>query len=212
MIKRIAIVLLLAAGLGPSMSCSTVPKEAVELSYTMGQDLEEVHASYRSMVQIHFSGIRAEVERKINEVYLPAYLFGTGIENPGFVKSGELEQWVQEKDVEGVTKWALIAVTTIDNRRREELEPFNAKEKELLAEIDESFDCLTRANATITAHLNSLREVEEVQDQALKALNLDGLRKSIQKKLDTVSDDAADMTARFDVMQKAADAFGQTMK
>ena len=54
-----------------------------------------------------------------------------------------------------------------------------------------SFANTSWANATITAHLNSLREVQEVQDQALQALHVKDLRDKINKALVTASDKAA---------------------
>jgi predicted nucleic acid-binding Zn-ribbon protein len=56
--------------------------------------------------------------------------------------------------------------------------------------VDESFARLIRANATITAHLNSIRTVQEVQDEALRSLKLADLRDEINKRLVEASEKA----------------------
>ena len=107
-----------------------------------------------------------------------------------------------------VRQWAQSAIGQIDKKKAELLDPLNAKETELTASIDDAFGQLNRGNATITAHLNSLRKVQEVQDEALAAVHLKDLRDKIDDSLVQVSDEAAkglDQVRKADGIVKKAE-------
>lgn len=167
--------------------CATVPKEVVELSYRMGEDLEAVHSSYITLIRRHFDGLRAQSMAVLEDKWTPAFL-------KDFIQRGELVKSAQSSDpkivLEDVQDWASVAIDTIEAKRRELLEPINKDEEGLLKAVDEAFGRLTLANATITAHLNSLRKVQEVQDETLKALNLKNLREKIDAALVSASEKA----------------------
>jgi len=90
----------------------------------------------------------------------------------------------------GVRLWAEVAVEEIEKKKKELIDPIDKNEKELLNSIDEVFAQLIRANAAITAHLNSIRKVKEVQDEALQALKVKDLRDKINNGLIFASDEA----------------------
>ncbi|MDP8237783.1 MAG: hypothetical protein P9X24_01720 [Candidatus Hatepunaea meridiana] len=52
--------------------CTTIPKEVVELSYTMGHDLEALRQSYRTLITTHFDLLRKQREDFIVNDYIPA--------------------------------------------------------------------------------------------------------------------------------------------
>jgi hypothetical protein len=91
---------------------------------------------------------------------------------------------------EGVSTWVEVAIGEVEKKKRELLIPIDQDEKALMASVDESFARLIRANATITAHLNSIRTVQEVQDEALRSLKLADLRDEINKRLVEASEKA----------------------
>ena len=160
--------------------CATVPKEVVELSYTVGQDLEAVHLSYRSLLQKHFESLRIQTLTYLENRWIPIYL-------NEFIKSGDLIALAKDPDpvktFEGVSAWVEVAIEEIENKKKQLLNPIEQDEKALLESVDEAFDRLIWANATITAHLNSIRKVKEVQDEALAALKLKDLRDQINHQL-----------------------------
>jgi hypothetical protein len=157
-------------------ACATVPKEVVELSYVVGQDLKELHQSYRTLVRTHFDGLRAQTDQFLQTRWTPLWL-------KEFIADGELIQKVKGSDpvqvLEDVQLWTEVAIEEIQDKRRELIEPIDKDEQDLLTSVDEAFARVTVANSTITAHLNSLRQVQEVQDQALQALRLGDLRGKI---------------------------------
>lgn len=167
--------------------CATVPKEVVELSYVIGQDIDAIHASHRELIRKHFEALRVQTTIFLETRWVPAYL-------AGFIKNGELVTMAKDPDpvkaYEGVSAWVEVAVEEIEKKKKELLSPIDRDEKALLATVDESFARLSKANTTITAHLNSIRKVQEVQNEALKSLKLADLRGEINKRLIEASERA----------------------
>ncbi|HEY3489820.1 MAG TPA: hypothetical protein VGK27_06840 [Candidatus Deferrimicrobiaceae bacterium] len=160
--------------------CATVPKEVVQLSYTVGQDIEAVHVSYKALIREHFDSLRTQTTTYIDTRWTPAYL-------GDFIKSGDLVAMAKDPDplkaFEGVSTWAEVAIEDIEKKKKELLTPIEQDERALQASVDDAFARLIRANATITAHLNSIRKVQEVQDETLKSLKLADLRDEVNQKL-----------------------------
>ena len=169
------------------LGCASVPKEVVELSYTVGQDLNAVYLSYRQLIQTHFDGLRKQATDFLDNKWTPAYI-------KKFIKKGKLVERATNSDPNmvllGVRLWAEVAVEEIEKKKKELIDPIDKNEKELLNSIDEVFAQLISANAAITAHLNSIRKVKEVQDEALQALKVKDLRDKINNGLIFASDKA----------------------
>ncbi|MFZ5862383.1 MAG: hypothetical protein ACOYXR_06065 [Nitrospirota bacterium] len=167
------------------VACASVPKEVVELSYVVGHDLDAVRISYRTLIHTHFDDLRSRANAFLEDQWVPAFL-------SDFVQRGQLVENARGSDpravLEDVSIWAESAMEEINDKRRVLIEPIDRDEASLMSSVDEAFDRLTRANATITAHLNSLRKVQEVQDEALKSLRLQDLREVIDQRLVAASD------------------------
>lgn len=174
-------------------SCSTVPKEVVELSYAMGNDLQVVHTSYIELVNRNFDAFRQKRLDYLEQEWKPLFI-------KRFIKNARLVDIAQGKVVwspsqkkfvappqtgkeaallKSVMFWSNAAINEIEKKRRKLIEPLDKDQEELIKAVNEAFTRLYRANATITAHLNSLREVQEVQDEALEAMDLKDLRDKI---------------------------------
>jgi hypothetical protein len=109
--------------------CATVPKEVVELSYTMGQDLSAVHSSYRKLVCTHFAGLRAQTNSFLENRWIPTFL-------EDFIQRGGLVQSAKGADaklvLEEVHDWAEVALETIEEKKKELINPINSDEEALL--------------------------------------------------------------------------------
>jgi hypothetical protein len=167
--------------------CATVPKETVELSYAIGQDLDAVHASYTNLIHKHFDDLRNQTNDFLEKKWVPTYL-------GKFIKKGGLISLAQDPDpvkaFDGVSTWVEIAINAIEKKKKELISPINEDEQNVLKSVDDAFARITRANATITAQLNSMRKVQEVQDDALKALGVKDLRDQINAQLISASNKA----------------------
>ena len=118
--------------------CASVPKEAVQLSYMVGQDIQELHNGYRRTVVFSFEQIRQRGLTVIDERWTPAYL-----EN--YVKKSELLDHLQDESVDESERYrdleyfARGAIEDIDSERREFLEPLKKREDALLSDLDDAF-------------------------------------------------------------------------
>jgi len=175
--------------------CASVPKESVELSYTLGNDLESLHQSYEILITRYFDSLRGEVNSAIDRVFIPAYV-------NDFIKTGKLVENAKAERADLVEAWASIAVETIDRERAARIEPLDRAEEDLLVSVNDAFDKAIRANAVITAHLNSIRQVKEVQDEALESLELKDVRDKINDALAEASRRVEEITADVDEAAK----------
>ena len=140
-LKIKAILLLLMIMLS---GCASVPKEVVELSYTVGQDLESLHLSYRLLIQDHFENLRQQRLAFLNDELIPLFI-------ERFIENGNLVAMAQGSDpelvLEDVQLWVEIAVEKIEQKKSQIIDPINEDEKKLLGYVDEAFDQVIRANA-----------------------------------------------------------------
>lgn len=168
--------IMLAALLG----CATVPREVVDLSYVMGSDLAELQRSHETLIRLHFDDLRRRTEDFLVNRWQPAYL-------EGFIAEGDLVGLATDPDpaevLAGVQDWAEVAMEEIEAKRHELLDPLDAQEQELLAAVGAAFARMRTANATITAHLSSIRDVDQAQDEALADLGLGDLRRQLDEGL-----------------------------
>lgn len=190
-------------------SCASVPKEAVELSYTVGEDIEAVHLSYRALISQHFQNLRAQANQFLDQQWTPSFL-------KDFIEKGELQTYCQDRDpvkaFDGVSLWVEAAIEEIGKKRKGLLDPIDQDEKMLIASVDEAFARLVRANAIITAHLNSLRKVQEVQDEALKSLKLKDMRDKINQQFITASERAEDAIQKIQKAEKPIQKLGDKLR
>ncbi len=179
-----------------------VPEEVVELSYTVGEDLSGLQASYRSLIATHFDNLRSQRNAFIDTQWRPLFL-------ERFVEESQLVSIVTNSPANDLPEilniWVEIALDTIEARRATLIDPINQDEAALLRLVDQAFANLIWANTTITSHLNSIRKVQEVEDRALTSLNLKGLRDQIDAQLLLVSQKADSALTRFKQAENVVD-------
>lgn len=180
--------------IGILLGCAKVPKQAVQLSYILGDDITAVQTSYRLLVRQHFQNLRNQVTTFIDTRWKPVYL-------RDFIQNGNLVGRATGSDPAKVLKdvgdWAQVAIEEIESKKKELLDPIDKAESELQLSIDEAFARMTRANSTITAHLNSVRKVQAVQDAALEAFGLKDLRDRINNGLVEASEATQEAIDKF---------------
>ena len=175
--------------------CATVPKEAVHLSYTLGEDLQELHMGYRNTVQFAFEQIRKWGLYAIEETWTPAFL-------GEFVTTGKLIEAAENKQFDRVEFWAKLAIQKIEEQRRSFLDPLQEKEDALLSQIDEAFGRVIRANATVTALVNSVKKVQDLQDKVLEEFGVKDIRDTINNGIVDASNFAAEKTKEIQDLTK----------
>ena len=165
--------------------CASVPPEVVELSYTVGQDIREIERSYDALITFKFDAMRQNRLNYLDNEWVPAYL-------DEFVEAGRLvdiaqgdivwseadEMFVnptpgleQRQLLDTVLVWSKTAIEEIEGKRAELIGPLDDQERLVRAEAAAAFDQIHSANANVTAHLNSIKKVQDVQSQALELLD-----------------------------------------
>lgn len=186
------------------LNCASVPKEIVELSYRTGQDIRSVQESYKMLIRQFYDQLRSNRLDYIEQEWAPLFIKiwleeGRLID----VAKGEVVWSEEEADfvlptaerkeqqlLSTVLTWAEEAIYTLEDKKSELLNPLNRQEDSLLVAVSAAMNQIIQANAAITAHLNSLREVQEIQDEALSALGIKDLRDKINITLSNASERA----------------------
>lgn len=181
--------------------CMTVPKETVELSYMIGSDLSSIKKSYVDLINTHFDLLEKGRMDYLENEWTPNFI-KSWIEDGQLVNTatGKVVWSSTQGDFISPTKgmeeqellstvnfWSIAAIEEINTKKKDLIEPLEVQKKELLLLVDDAFDRLYRSNAAITSYLNSIRKIQEVQDETLKALNLTELQKEINQKMQDVS-------------------------
>jgi hypothetical protein len=181
--------------------CATVPQETVELSYVMEENIAALKISYITLVNTHFDLLeKIRIDYLENE-WIPKFVkewVADGrlidIASGKVIWSDERNDFIQPAkgmEMQGLlasaTSWANAAIHIIGEKREELISPLENQRKELLAMVEEGFDLLLRGNMAITAHLNSIRKIKEVQNRTFEVLKLGELQKEIDKRLYDVS-------------------------
>lgn len=161
-----------------------MPREALELSNTMGEDLKALHHSYRQLIIAHFNSLRQQIDSFIETKWLPVFI-------KDFIERGNLVQMVQSSHPDqretDVTEWVIAAMDAVNKKRTELIKPLDEEEKKLLEMVDNSFSLLNQANTKIYAHLKSHAKLNEPPEGSMNIYDLKGLREKIDSALATTA-------------------------
>ncbi|MDQ7088853.1 MAG: hypothetical protein Q9Q13_13805 [Acidobacteriota bacterium] len=160
------------------VGCASVPRESVELSVTMGRDLEVVHAANRRLAVVHFDRLLRDIDVFVDTVYRP-FVIRRSIDDLDLVRLVSRTDG-ESVDPRGADLDALDilevyvddVVRRIETFRREVRAPIEEQRREVLESIDAAFDALRSANAVVTGHLASVVKVHDVQAETLAELGL----------------------------------------
>ena len=172
-------------------ACASVPKETVTLSRTVGQDIAQLQSGYRETIRFSFDQMRQAGLSVIDNVWTPVYL-------KSFVTGGQLVEAAKAEQTERIEYWARTAIKAIDDQRKKFLDPLQEREDALVAEVDAAFDRVISANAAVTANLNSVLKVQNLQDQVLEAAGVSGIRDTINGAIVSTSNWAATATKEIE--------------
>ena len=170
-------------------ACASIPKETVTLSQAVGRDIKQLQSGYRKTIRFSFNQIRHAGLTTIDNVWRPAYV-------KTLVIKADLVEAAKRNQIDRIMEWASAAIEDIDKERQKFLKPLQEKEDALLADVDDAFDQLIRANASITANLNSVLKVQRLQNQIVEAAGLSEIRKKINSGIEEVSTWASKATKK----------------
>jgi methyl-accepting chemotaxis protein len=187
-------------------SCASIPKETVLLSQTLGKDLKILHNSHRNIVQLYYKKIKDNINVFVEEVYTPYNinyrlnkelqnykngkysLYGLMLPKPlgSIVKLDTLQ--VNKEVINYMEDILFIVKSDIEDYRDELLSPIETEERELLNKINQSYENVLLANASITNYLKSIRKLKETQQEMLSMVGLSGADTKVINSLVTISE------------------------
>jgi hypothetical protein len=192
---KIAWIAVLLSGV---VACSDVPREAVTLSVTVGKDLEDLHRSHRALATEYFARMTRDVNSFIETVYRPALLnryfretrYPVNVDgrfepdpNEAVAKlpvldiiSAEVQQPGTGEAVEFLAVVVEEAMAQVDRKRDELLKPIIAQEQTVIKSITDAYTNVINGHSLVTAHLASIRKVQQAQDQFLSDIGLADVR------------------------------------
>ncbi len=192
--------------------CADVPKESVELSNTVGRDLEEVHRAHRAIAGRYFDLIEKDINRFVDRVYGPAYV-------TNFAKEFKLDKKVTgivanapQNLLPVMTRFVETAVGVIEEKRAELLDPLRKQRTSVITQIDDAHRQIQAAQAIVTGHLASIHRVHEAQNEMFKAAGLDGMREKIAKSTAKVSDRISGLIEKGEKAEGAMDKIEDVFK
>ncbi len=168
-------------------ACATVPKETIELSNTVGRDLEEVHRSHRALAALLFDIMEKDITEFINEIYAPAYIkkFAVEYKLDDMVKG--IVATAPNNLLPVLVRFVEKSNESIEKKRAELLNPIKAQRNQVINDIDASYRQLQAAQALIAGHLASIRKVYDAQNEVLKSVGLEGMREKLAENTEEVS-------------------------
>lgn len=184
--------------------CQSVPNESVELANTVGRDLEEIHRSHLALAELHFNQQIDRANQFIDETYRPAYIeefareFGLG-ERVELIVGQD-----PEKLLPVLTRFVKVANDKIEAKRARLVDPIRVQRDTVITEINTSYRQVHSAQAVMTGHLASIRDVREVQNEMLAGIGLEGLPDRIATTTARVSEGVSRMIAEGERLNQEA--------
>ena len=142
------------------LGCASIPREAPELSLTLGQRIAAIRDANVTLLQRFFDLKRSEVDRFIQEVWVPRFAKNV-FTNPEVER--EWQVIVASNDTQRRLEFILNAAPVLQgeiNRKRADLiRPLDELERRIQQSLEAEYDEALSINNTITSFLTSASEV-----------------------------------------------------
>ena len=156
-----------------TFGCAEIPRESVQLSVTLGRDLNEVHRAHRELVTKYFGDIKTDINDFIDYTYRPFMIKRSMLEFALIDRLKNAEAPGNELDSLDIMEIYVTEVTEqIESFRNELLKNISDQENEVITAIDESYQKLQNANSIITGHLASVRKVKDAQEELQSCIKI----------------------------------------
>jgi hypothetical protein len=177
-------------GITSLAGCADVPEEAVTLSLTVQKDIGELERANVALAHQYFGQMREKINRFIDDTYRPQLVTGS-LQRANTLNV--LSQRIAANDGNGAIQVLQITVeeltAAIETKRTELLQPINANEVQVVQAIQDSYARVKSAQAIVSGHLASIRQVQVAQDQLLSDVGLQNLRGKFIETTAGLSDD-----------------------
>ncbi|MGA1790254.1 MAG: hypothetical protein ACMUIM_02120 [bacterium] len=183
-------------------ACAQVPKEAVELSVTVGRDMAEMKRAHIAFVNLYYEQLLNDINRFIDDVYMPYQVQKTlsddiwknemlmAIESASQPDTTGVKQ---KESMQKIEAFLQILHEEVESYRKAKTDPVKAQQQTILDNIQESYERIHYANSIVTGHLASVVKVHDTQNEILKELDLENLREKVGVKVTDISDDIGEL-------------------
>lgn len=202
--------LVLVVSLSVAQGCASVPQQAVDLSATVGRDIEAVHRAHVALLSSYFDRMEADVNAFVDTKYR-AYSIERNVKDFDLIgKLKEPAKGVDQLDVMEVFVEELVH--DIEDLRSTLLQPIKRQRTEVQTAVDEAYRRIQDAQAVVTGHLASVRRVHDLHEEMLAKTNLEGLRDKFVNSTVKASESIAKMTGKAEFARDKMDDFKKAVE
>lgn len=155
------------------LGCASIPREAPELSLTLGQRITAIRDANVTLLHRYFDLKRSEVDRFIQELWVPRFAKNV------FTNPDVEREWlviVASDDTQRRLEFILNAASALQgeiNRKRNDLiRPLDEFERHIKQTLEDEYDEALSINNTITSFLTSASEVATNRNRYLEMLGV----------------------------------------
>lgn len=183
------------------VSCVSIPRESIELSKVLGNDLIALHTSHRQLTSMYFRKIKEDINVFVDEVYSPFvihYVLNVELERHkegGSLLFNSVENAARfegiaesEEALKTILEFHQAANVQIQSMRTELIEPVIKQEMQVIDALNNSYEQAIHANLTITGYLESVRKVRDSQQEVFAMVGLQGTDSLITSNLLRISE------------------------
>jgi hypothetical protein len=195
MLRRLPLVARATALALLATACASVPPESIELSATIGRDLESLHAAHHELATRYFQRMHHDVDAFVDDVYRPFVIRAAMEELDLLAEIDAARRPGAELDpLDLMEIFVDETIARIEAYRARLHAPVAEQERRVLASIDAAHLRLRNANAIVTAHLASVRKLHDAQSEFLRTARLPEREQTLEI-VTSVSDDLARLLA-----------------
>ena len=166
-------------------SCVQVPQESVELSRIMGRDIKSVYTAHSNLVNLHFNSIEHQINAFVDDVYAPfqiSRLVQADVEDmqkglddtlAGALRDAPSNNDAAKRAMANMDIFLRLVREEVESYRSDLLHPVQEQRRQLLKELDQAYGNIISANASITAHLSSIRKLKDTQQELLQKMGFE---------------------------------------
>ncbi|GAV19378.1 hypothetical protein MMIC_P0312 [Mariprofundus micogutta] len=167
--------------------CVSVPAQSPELSAEIGKQIVESKSAHVALLGQYMNEKRDRIDEFIAREWIPA--FATNV----FKQPAVEKEWGRivhsnnkPERLEFITGLGSMLQNKINAKRLELMAPIDELEQLLRVSLNEHYDQMIAANATLTTYLDSAVTVKERQHRVLKFMKVDGKLTQYMSKADEI--------------------------
>ena len=167
---------LLTVAVATLHGCAAVPKEAVDLSATVGRDLDAVHRAHLALLDGYFDRMESDINSFVDTQYRP-YSIEQNSRDFKLVErlTAQPASTAELDHLDVLQIFVEEVVADIEAFRSELLAPVRKQRVEVRSAIETSYRRIQDAQAIVTGHLASVRRVHDLHEDLLAKADLQDL-------------------------------------